>query len=85
MLMPIVSHVFNGDRFFDRAVRAHFAHAERHGYAAMQPNSAESGVWDVDGRWYVVLQSCDIVHAVYRVLPNERLRRLKRYPAALRF
>ena len=69
------------NELYERAVRAWNRYGERHGLIPTQPSSgASEEITTEDGREYVVLANSYRLLAVYRVCPNERLRKITRVP-----
>ncbi len=77
----MATKTFVGDAV-DRAFAAYFRVG---GALALpdQPSGGLSGAQEHDGLEYVVLRNAHRTLAVYRVLPNGALKRLKRWPAEL--
>ena len=71
--------LLDGD-FLRRAYAAYFREGESNGYTMDQPAQGSSGVESYDGKYYVVLRNVRGVLKVYRVLNNNALKGLRRYP-----
>ena len=72
------------DDLTTRAFAAYFREAKTRGaYSPDQPAN-DSGIEQHDGRDYVVLRNVNGTLAVYRVRNDGLLKRLRRWPAALK-
>lgn len=68
----------------DRALRAYFRAGSKQGIALAQPARPDTYLDDQSGRRYVVVYNQRGLLSVFRVTTDDTLKRLKRYPAALR-
>ncbi len=68
---------------YNRALRAYFAAANRHGHIYKQPSETCSGIETTNGRSYMVLRNNYRALAVYRLRNGGTLRRLTRWPKSL--
>jgi hypothetical protein len=69
--------------YFKRAVAALCRSASKEGFMFMQPDYVVSGVDEHEGKEYFRLANKNGILAIYRILNNGTLKRLKRWPAAL--
>ena len=67
------------DRLVKRAIAAYVRTSE----AASPEMPSDSGVADLDGKIYVVLENASRILAVYRVRNDGMLKRLRRWPIEL--
>ena len=69
---------------YQRALGAYYRAGARSGGIVPQPRTLDSGEWEYQGKQYVTLGHINGLLAVYRIKPDGSLKRLRRWPKALR-